>query len=149
MLHSPIDIWIFLFFSPSQCYIDGPYGTCARELLKSEHAVLIGAGIGVTPMASVLQSVWYKFNEARVECPCCQHTWYFEKTTNEMKLKKVGLCLALSQRRVEYTVGKGEITRNEQFLLFHSVFKRCILHTRKNQVFLGERVELLYLESEQ
>ena len=33
----------------------------------------------------------------------------------------------------ENTVGKGEIARYEQFLLFPSVFKRIVLQTRKNQ----------------
>ena len=34
---------------------------------------------------------------------------------------------------------KGEIARYEQFLLFHSVFKRCLLQTSKNQVLFWER----------
>ena len=34
---------------------------------------------------------------------------------------------------VESTVGKGEIARYEQFLLFHSVFKRLVLQTRENE----------------
>ena len=40
-------------------------------------------------------------------------------------------------KRVENTVRKGEIARHEQFLLFpHSVFKRLVLPTRKNQIIL-------------
>ncbi|MCC6806634.1 MAG: ferric reductase-like transmembrane domain-containing protein [Deltaproteobacteria bacterium] len=38
-------------------YIDGPYGAPAEEIFGSERAVLIGAGIGVTPFASVLRSI--------------------------------------------------------------------------------------------
>ena len=38
-------------------YIDGPYGTSTRRLFDTEHVVLIGAGIGVSPYVSVLQSV--------------------------------------------------------------------------------------------
>ena len=34
---------------------------------------------------------------------------------------------------VENTVGKGEIACYEQFLLSHSVFKRLVLQTGKNQ----------------
>ena len=49
------------FFCIFQCFIDGPYGTGTREVFDTEHAVLIGAGIGVTPMASILQSVWYRY----------------------------------------------------------------------------------------
>ena len=42
-------------------------------------------------------------------------------------------------KRVENTVGKGEIARYEQFLLFpHSVFKILVLQTRKNQGLFGK-----------
>lgn len=44
-----------------QCYIDGPYGTPTRRIFASEHAVLIGAGIGITPFASILQSILYRW----------------------------------------------------------------------------------------
>src|SRR6266850_1521759 len=35
--------------------IDGPYGGLAEDVFNSEVAVLIGAGIGVTPFASILK----------------------------------------------------------------------------------------------
>lgn len=35
--------------------IDGPYGAPAEDVFKSEVAVLVGAGIGVTPFASILK----------------------------------------------------------------------------------------------
>ncbi|KAI8917319.1 NADPH oxidase [Entophlyctis helioformis] len=41
--------------------IDGPYGAPAEDLYNYKVAVLIGAGIGVTPAASLLKSVWYKY----------------------------------------------------------------------------------------
>ena len=41
----------------------------------------------------------------------------------------------------ENTVGKGEIARCEQFLLFpHNVSKRLLLQTRKNQGLFGKRL---------
>ena len=44
---------------------------------------------------------------------------------------------------VENTVGKGEIARDEQFLLFfHVVFKRLVLQTHKNQGLLGKELIL-------
>ena len=79
----------FLPISSFQCYIDGPYGTATREIFTTEHAVLIGAGIGVTPMASILQSIMYKYIDSRRECPKCSHAWLGEFTTDAMKLKKV------------------------------------------------------------
>ena len=45
-------------------------------------------------------------------------------------------------KRVEYTTGKGEIARYEQFLFFPLCFlKTCILKTRKNQDLFGKGVE--------
>ena len=48
-------------------------------------------------------------------------------------------------KRVENTVGKGEVARYEQFLLVtnnfsfsHSVFKRLVLQTCKNQGLFGK-----------
>jgi predicted ferric reductase/Ca2+-binding EF-hand superfamily protein len=37
--------------------LQGPYGSPSARLFASRHAVLIGAGIGVTPFASILQSI--------------------------------------------------------------------------------------------
>ena len=39
--------------------IDGPYGAPAEGFSSVEVAVLIGAGIGVTPFASILKHIWY------------------------------------------------------------------------------------------
>ena len=39
--------------------IDGPYGAPAEDVFDNEIAVLIGAGIGVTPWASVLKNIWH------------------------------------------------------------------------------------------
>nr|XP_020016048.1 NADPH oxidase 1 isoform X2 [Castor canadensis] len=41
--------------------VDGPFGTVSEDVFQYEVAVLIGAGIGVTPFASILKSIWYKF----------------------------------------------------------------------------------------
>ncbi|KAF8457276.1 ferric reductase NAD binding domain-containing protein [Terfezia claveryi] len=40
--------------------IDGPYGAPAEDVFDNEIAVLIGTGIGVTPWASILKSIWHK-----------------------------------------------------------------------------------------
>jgi len=39
--------------------IDGPFGTASEEVFRSETVMLIGAGIGVTPFASILKSCRY------------------------------------------------------------------------------------------
>jgi NADPH oxidase 1 len=43
-----------------QIRIDGPYGAPAEDVFNVEVAVLIGAGIGVTPFASILKHIWYR-----------------------------------------------------------------------------------------
>jgi predicted ferric reductase len=43
-------------------YIDGPYGSPSAHIFESRFAVLIGAGIGVTPFASVLESLVLRAN---------------------------------------------------------------------------------------
>lgn len=40
--------------------IDGPYGAPAEDVFDNEVAILIGAGIGVTPFASILRHIWYR-----------------------------------------------------------------------------------------
>ncbi|XP_033725536.1 NADPH oxidase 5-like isoform X2 [Pecten maximus] len=72
-----------------QCFIDGPYGTATREIYETEHAVLVGAGIGITPMASILQSVMYRYKASLRTCPHCHKDFYGEIPETTMKLKKV------------------------------------------------------------
>ncbi|EKM83532.1 hypothetical protein AGABI1DRAFT_110182 [Agaricus bisporus var. burnettii JB137-S8] len=40
--------------------IDGPYGAPTEDVFNAEVAILIGAGIGVTPFASILKHMWYR-----------------------------------------------------------------------------------------
>lgn len=41
-------------------YLDGPYHSPSSHIYQSEYAVLIAGGIGVTPFASLLQSILYQ-----------------------------------------------------------------------------------------
>ncbi|KAI8810577.1 ferric reductase NAD binding domain-containing protein [Cladochytrium replicatum] len=41
--------------------VDGPYGAPAEDFYNYSVGVLVGAGIGVTPSASLLKSVWYRY----------------------------------------------------------------------------------------
>ncbi|XP_028813161.1 NADPH oxidase 5 isoform X2 [Denticeps clupeoides] len=72
-----------------KCYVDGPYGTPTRQIFASEHAVLIGAGIGITPFASILQSIMYRYRMRKQNCPNCNYSWCENIKDNEMKLRKV------------------------------------------------------------
>lgn len=44
-------------------HVDGPHGAPATHIFDSRNAVMIGAGIGVTPFASVLESVVMRAND--------------------------------------------------------------------------------------
>jgi NADPH oxidase 1 len=44
--------------------VDGPFGAPAEDVLDNEIAILVGAGIGVTPWASVLKHILSEFKTA-------------------------------------------------------------------------------------
>ncbi|XP_060688661.1 cytochrome b-245 heavy chain-like [Hemiscyllium ocellatum] len=44
--------------------VDGPFGTASEDVFRYEVSVLVGAGIGVTPFASILKSIWYKYEKS-------------------------------------------------------------------------------------
>ncbi|KAL9126773.1 MAG: hypothetical protein Q9217_004221 [Psora testacea] len=46
-------------------FIDGPFGSVHDNIFKFETVVLVGAGKGVTPFASILKSIWYHINYPR------------------------------------------------------------------------------------
>lgn len=55
---------IVLFFICPRMGVDGPFGTASEDVFDYEVSMLVGAGIGVTPFASILKSIWYKFKES-------------------------------------------------------------------------------------
>lgn len=69
-------------------FVEGPYGTPCREIFETDHAILIGAGIGVTPYAAIIQSIFYKFKDASITCPKCRHRWCSDMLSGQ-KLKRV------------------------------------------------------------
>ncbi|CAF3083659.1 unnamed protein product [Rotaria socialis] len=76
--------------SREKIILNGPYSTCARYIFDCNHALLIGAGIGITPYASILSSLMVQFRENRVTCNHCQKVNYPEKNLwDNQRLKKV------------------------------------------------------------
>ena len=53
-----------------------------------------------------------------------------------------------SPKWVENTVGKGEIARTSNFSFSHSVFKRPVLQTRKNQGLFGKGLKVHFVYSQ-
>ena len=50
---------------PLVVYIDGPHSAPSSTIFSAEHAVLVATGIGVTPFASILQSIVARFRKRR------------------------------------------------------------------------------------
>ncbi|TIB75270.1 general substrate transporter [Wallemia mellicola] len=68
--------------------VDGPYGAPADNALNKEVAVLIGAGIGVTPFASILKSLWYrKLNQQLGVLKRVEFYWICRETESVMILQ--------------------------------------------------------------
>lgn len=51
--------------------------------------MLIATGIGVTPFASILQSIMHRYWKARHTCPQCKFSWASEIPPTVMHLRKV------------------------------------------------------------
>lgn len=61
---------------PPIVHVDGPYGSPSAHIFAAKRAVLIGAGIGVTPFASVLESIVMRAN-GKSDVPSQLESAYF------------------------------------------------------------------------
>ncbi|EIN14526.1 NADPH oxidase B [Punctularia strigosozonata HHB-11173 SS5] len=57
--------------------VDGPFGSASEDFLKFETVLLVGAGIGVTPFASILKTIWYRMNNFNQSKPTRLSKVYF------------------------------------------------------------------------
>ncbi|GAA6038559.1 hypothetical protein JCM8097_004630 [Rhodosporidiobolus ruineniae] len=57
--------------------IDGPFGSASEDVLKYEVSVLVGAGIGVTPFASILKHIWYRTTYPTGEKMALRKVYFF------------------------------------------------------------------------
>jgi len=57
--------------------VDGPFGGASEDFLNYETVLLVGAGIGVTPFASILKSIWYRMNNFNDSKPTRLSKVYF------------------------------------------------------------------------
>ncbi|CAF1166761.1 unnamed protein product [Adineta ricciae] len=87
-----------------QVLIDGPYGAPSQHIFEAEHAVLIAAGIGITPFASILQSIMCRFRNRRHKCPSCDFIWD-NPESEELRVKKVDfIWVTREQRSLEWFI---------------------------------------------
>lgn len=141
--------------------IDGPYGTPSQDIFDAEHAVLVAAGIGITPFASILQSLMHKYKRAKATCPCCSYKLGENMLYNEEKLavKKVDfIWVTREQRSLEWFISmlsQMEIEQrknNDMFLETHlyvtsakrqSDLRSIGLHLTLDAVFSQEESSLI------
>lgn len=87
--------------------IDGPYGAPSSSIFDSQHALLVGAGIGITPFASILQSLMSRYKKTKVKCPNCKSNLNVSPCFEHdmMELRKVDfIWVTREQRSLEWFI---------------------------------------------
>ncbi|KAK4303693.1 hypothetical protein Pmani_024320 [Petrolisthes manimaculis] len=139
---------------PLVIYMDGPFGAPSSHIFRAQHAVLIATGIGVTPFASILQSIMHKYWKARHTCPKCTHSWTSDLPHSVMNLRKVDFFwINRDQRSFEWFVNllsQLEIEQAEQggvlerFLDMHMYITSALQKTDMKAVGLQLALDLLH-----
>ncbi|NWR39537.1 NOX5 oxidase, partial [Tachuris rubrigastra] len=134
------------------CFLDGPYGTPTRRIFLSEHAVLIGADIGITPFASILQSIMYRYRRRRQSCPSCHHSWCEELRDQDMTLRKVDfIWINRDQKHFEWFLGllsklemeQAELEPGGRFLELHLYMTSALARSDVKALGLQVALDLL------
>merc|ERR1719361_651785 len=141
-----------------EIYIDGPFGSPSSNIYRAEHAVLIGTGIGITPFASILQSISHRYLEIKQSCPNCGYRWSNDIEASMFKLKKVDFFWInrdqksfewfvnlLSQLEIEQKENGGAMNR---FLEMHMYVTSALQKTDMKAVALQLALDILYNKEE-
>jgi len=139
---------------PLEIYIDGPFGSPSSNFYRAEHAVLIGTGIGITPFASILQSIMHRYWQVKKKCPNCDYQWSDDTLSNMFNLKKVDFfwinrdqksfewfVKLLSQLEIEQAEHGGAMSR---FLDMHMYVTSALQRTDMKAVGLQLALDLLH-----
>ncbi|XP_056645958.1 NADPH oxidase 5 isoform X1 [Diorhabda sublineata] len=139
---------------PLEIYLDGPYGAPSSHIFRAQHAVLIATGIGVTPFASILQSIMHRYWKARHTCPKCKFSWASDIPATVMNLRKVDFFwINRDQRSFEWFVNllsQLEIEQAElggameRFLEMHMYITSALQKTDMKAVGLQLALDLLH-----
>ncbi|XP_045762856.1 NADPH oxidase 5 isoform X1 [Maniola jurtina] len=137
---------------PLEIFLDGPYGAASSHIFRAQHAALIAAGIGVTPFASILQSIMYRYWSNRATCPKCSHTFATKLPQNSMSLRKVDFFwINREQRSFEWFVSllsQLEIEQaeagGERFLEMHMYITSALQRSDMKAVGLQLALDLLH-----
>ena len=139
---------------PLKIYIDGPFGSPSSNIYRAEHAVLVGTGIGVTPFASILQSIMQRYLQIKTTCPNCALSWCNKMETVMFNLKKVDfIWINRDQKSFEWFVNllaQLEAQQKEHggemasFLEMHMYVTTALQRTDMKAVALQLALELLH-----
>merc|ERR1719245_1401059 len=142
---------------PFTIYVDGPFGSPSSNFYRAEHAVLIGTGIGITPFASILQSIMHRYWQVKKKCPKCDYQWSDDISSSMFNLKKVDFfwinrdqksfewfVKLLSQLEIEQAEQGGAMSR---FLDMHMYVTSALQKTDMKAVGLQLALELLHEKS--
>ncbi|XP_038057987.1 NADPH oxidase 5-like [Patiria miniata] len=134
-----------------EVFINGPYGTATRAIFRAEHAVLIGAGIGVTPFASILQSIMLRCRTNQQTCPNCQHEWIGSVPEHVMRIKKVDfIWINRNQKAFEWFVRLltqlelQQAGMSERFLDMHMFMTAALGKTDMKGVGLQMALDIMH-----
>ncbi|KAH7974309.1 hypothetical protein HPB49_013880 [Dermacentor silvarum] len=128
---------------PLTVRIDGPYGSPSSHIFQAQHAVLVAAGIGVTPFASILQSIMYRYYQARSTCPQCSHCWVEKLPSSVMKLRKVDFIGSTAASSLS-SGSRSWATSLERFLDVHIYITSALSRTDMKAVGLQLALDLLH-----
>ncbi|RDI77766.1 hypothetical protein Vi05172_g12225 [Venturia inaequalis] len=95
--------------------IDGPYGAPAEDVFNNEVAVLIGTGIGVTPFASILKTIWHLRSSSSIpeRLRRVEFFWICRDTSSFAWFQ--ALLISLETQSLEQSEGMGD-----DFLRIHT-----------------------------
>jgi len=143
---------------PLEIFVDGPFGSPSSNIYRAEHAVLIGTGIGITPFASILQSIMHRYWSSKTTCPQCSYSWTSEDMTNMFNLKKVDFFWInrdhtsfewfvnlLSQLEIEQQEQGGHMNR---FLDMHMYVTSALQRNDMKAVALQMALDILHKKEE-
>jgi len=156
--YSNCSMKVNLLDKPMEIYVDGPFGCPASNIYRAEHAILVGTGIGVTPFASILQSIMHRYWEIKQSCPSCNYKWTTNIEESMFNLKKVDFFWInrnvnsfewfvdlLSQLESEQAEQGGEMNR---FLDLHMYNTSALKKDDMKGLALQVAMDLLYAKEE-
>ena len=138
---------------PLHLHIDGPYGSPTSHIFSTQHAVLIATGIGVTPFASILQSIMYRYIKAKHVCPQCDHSWSDPDPPLMMQLKKVDFVwINRDQKSFEWFVNllteleitQAQLNEAERFLDMHMYITSALDKSDMKAIGLQLALDLMH-----